>query len=117
MSYNIIAFQPRGLEFADFPLQRNGPLYGQTLYIDIRDMGTRSDGSTWIGTPLADASGAVGLIQQNISQLMTVAGKVTELQVLKKREHAVDASIRDTFHAAMPGVQNTTDARRRMKFS
>ena len=44
-----------------------------------------------------------------------VAGKVTELQVLKKRERAVDASIRDTFHMAMPGVQNTTDARRRME--
>jgi general secretion pathway protein L len=44
-----------------------------------------------------------------------VVGKVTELQVLKKRERAVDASIRDVFHSAMPGVQSTTDARRRME--
>jgi general secretion pathway protein L len=43
-----------------------------------------------------------------------VVGKAAELQVLKKREHQVDASIRDTFRTAM-GETNTTDARRRME--
>jgi general secretion pathway protein L len=65
---------------------------------------------------------AVGLRAWRVAALLLaglvtlhVAGKVVELQVLKKRERAVDASIRDTFHLAMPGVQNTADARRRME--
>jgi general secretion pathway protein L len=44
-----------------------------------------------------------------------VAGKATELAVLKKREHTLDASIDQAFRAAMPGEYNTTDARRRMQ--
>jgi len=44
-----------------------------------------------------------------------VAGKATELLVLKKREHTLDASIDQAFRAAMPGEHNTTDARRRME--
>jgi filamentous hemagglutinin family protein len=76
-SYNFISFQPRGQEFADMPLQRGGPLFGQTLWIDIRASGTRSDGTTWVGTPLADASGYVDEVGQSISQLMTVGGAVS----------------------------------------
>jgi filamentous hemagglutinin family protein len=74
-SYNFISFQPRA-EFADMPLQRNGPLYGATLWIDIRTSGTRSDGTSWVGTPLADASGVIGQVGQSIQQLMTVGGSV-----------------------------------------
>jgi len=44
-----------------------------------------------------------------------VAGKATELMVLKKREHTLDTSIDQAFRAAMPGEHNTTDARRRMQ--
>jgi general secretion pathway protein L len=44
-----------------------------------------------------------------------VAGKASELIVLKKREHTLDASIDQAFRAAMPGEYNTTDARRRMQ--
>lgn len=44
-----------------------------------------------------------------------VAGKATELIVLKKREHTIDASIDQAFRASMPGEHNTTDARRRME--
>jgi type II secretion system protein L len=44
-----------------------------------------------------------------------IAGKLGELQLLKNREHQIDASIRDTFHTAMPGDPNTLDARRRME--
>ena len=44
-----------------------------------------------------------------------LAGKIGELQLLKNRERQLDASIRDTFHAAMPGDPNTLDARRRME--
>src|SRR5258708_35868047 len=73
-TYNIVTFQPRGNEFADMPLQRNGILFGQTLYIDIRNTGTRSDGSSWVGTPVADASGFVNLVGRSIDQLLTTGG-------------------------------------------
>ena len=44
-----------------------------------------------------------------------VVGKAAELQLLKKREHQVDASIRDVVHSALPGERNTADARHRME--
>jgi filamentous hemagglutinin family protein len=86
-SYNFISFQPRAGEFADMPLQRppfvsvgadgNGAVYGQTLWIDIRASGTRSDGTNWVGTPLADASGFVANVGRSIEQLMTTGGTVS----------------------------------------
>ena len=76
-SYNFISFQARGTEFADTPLQRGGALFGKTLWIDIRDSGTRSDGSTWYGTPLANANGYVNAVSQSINMLMTKGGTVS----------------------------------------
>lgn len=76
-SYNFIPFVPRGNEFADMPLQRSGVLYGQTLYIDIRASGTRSDGTSWVGTPVADASGTVLGYGRSLPQLMTSGGSVS----------------------------------------
>lgn len=73
---NIVAVELRGAQLADSPLQRNSFLRGKTVYVDIRDSGT-FNGKTWVGTPLADASGYVGLIQRGVGQLTTDAGKVT----------------------------------------
>src|SRR6266566_522933 len=68
------------------------------------------------------AARAVGLRAWRVAAILLVsliglhlAGKLGELQLLKNREHQVDASIRDTFHTAMPGDPNTLDARRRME--
>ena len=33
----------RGSELADAPLQRNGPLYGETVYVDVEDAGILMD--------------------------------------------------------------------------
>jgi general secretion pathway protein L len=44
-----------------------------------------------------------------------ILGKATELHYLKTKEREVDASIRDTLHAAMPGEADTQDARHRME--
>jgi general secretion pathway protein L len=44
-----------------------------------------------------------------------VAGKAGELFMLKRAEKAVDVSIDQAFRAAMPGEQNTINARRRME--
>lgn len=113
-SYNIISFQPRA-EFADMPLQRNGALYGQTMYIDIRNTGTRSDGTTWVGTPLADASGYVAKVPRSIYQLMTVGGSVSLTTDLSTSNGAAsvktDGSITNVAGGSvkfLPGMVNTT---------
>lgn len=76
VSQNILTLQLRGAEFADSPLQRNGVFRGQEISIDIRASGNYY-GWDWVGTPLADVSGYVGLIQRGIGQLTTEGGSVT----------------------------------------
>jgi general secretion pathway protein L len=44
-----------------------------------------------------------------------IAGKAGELFMLKRAEKSVDASIDQAFRAAMPGEQNTINARKRME--
>jgi general secretion pathway protein L len=68
------------------------------------------------------SSRAAGLSAWRIAALLLLAlvalhvvGKAAELRVLKTREHEVDASIRDTFHRALPTEPGTVDARRRME--
>lgn len=72
---NIIAVQLLGTELADSPLNRDGTLRDQTIYVDIRDTGTYS-GTYWIGTPLANTLGYVGLIQRTVGELTTAGGTV-----------------------------------------
>jgi len=72
---NIIAVQLRGPELADSPLQQNGALRGQTVYVDIRDTGVY-DGTAWIGTPLGDISGYVNDISHTVGELTTNGGTV-----------------------------------------
>jgi general secretion pathway protein L len=74
------------------------------------------------GTYAPTSARAVGLRAWRVAAILLaslislhIAGKLGELQLLKNREHRVDASIRDTFHTAMPGDPNTLDARRRME--
>jgi general secretion pathway protein L len=65
---------------------------------------------------------AVGLRAWRVAALLLaclvglhILGKAVELRYLKTKEHQVDASIRDTLHAAMPAEQGTQDARRLME--
>jgi general secretion pathway protein L len=44
-----------------------------------------------------------------------IAGKATELTVLKRNEHKLDVSIREAFQTAMPGQASTPDARKVME--
>jgi filamentous hemagglutinin family protein len=85
-SSNFISISPTN-EFADMPLQRppfvsvgpdgKGVVYGQPLWIDIRASGTRSDGTTWLGTPLFNANGDVSNVGRSIFQLTTAGGNVS----------------------------------------
>ncbi|TLY70671.1 MAG: type II secretion system protein GspL [Gammaproteobacteria bacterium] len=74
------------------------------------------------GSYAPTAARAVGLRAWRVAAILLLSlislhlvGKIGELQLLKNRERQLDASIRDTFHAAMPGDPNTLDARRRME--
>lgn len=76
VSENIVAVQLNVAQLADSPLLRDGALHGETIYVDIRDSGTYN-GQAWVGTPLADASGYIGLIQRSVGELTTDGGSVT----------------------------------------
>jgi len=75
MSENIIAVQLLGAQLADSPLQRDGILHGTTINVDIRKTGVYG-GYSWVGTPLADASGYVGLIERTVGELTIDGGSV-----------------------------------------
>ena len=73
---NVISAQLRGAELANSPLQQSGALRGQTVYVDIREHGTRADGSTWQGTPLADISGEIAAIGHNVVERNLSGGTI-----------------------------------------
>ena len=72
---NFIPAQLLGTELANSPLQRNGPLRGLTIQIDLRQTGI-FHGQPWVGTPLADVSGYVNLVQRTVGELTTAGGTV-----------------------------------------
>ncbi|MDB6120950.1 MAG: hypothetical protein JWO08_4731, partial [Verrucomicrobiaceae bacterium] len=95
MTENILTLQLRGAEFSDSPLNRqNFSVRGVDLTIDIRKQGT-FNGFSWVGTPLADASGFVGLIQRNVAELTTAGGTVsinTGGSVVAQKGSVIDVS-------------------------
>jgi filamentous hemagglutinin family protein len=70
---NFLTVTLRGSELSVAPLQRNGVLRGDTIVVDITKTGT-FNGQDWVGTPLADVSGYLGLIERDVSQLTTGGG-------------------------------------------
>ena len=72
---NILTFDVQGAQLADSPLQRNGFLKGTTISVDIRETGSYN-GTSWVGTPLVDASGYLNLIQRSAGELTTGGGSV-----------------------------------------
>lgn len=72
---NLITLDLRAAELADSPLQRFGALRGQTITVDIRQTGT-FNGREWVGTPLADISGYVGIIERSVGELTIAGGTV-----------------------------------------
>ena len=75
VSDNIVSVELRGAELANSPLLRDGPLRGQTVQIDLRQTGTYN-GQPWVGTPLADTTGYVALVDHTVGQLTTRGGNV-----------------------------------------
>ncbi len=76
VSDNSLAVQLRATELEDNPANRNGPLHGDTVYVDLRAHGTNPDGTTWIGTPIADLSGDVAAIQYDVFERNLPGGTI-----------------------------------------
>lgn len=72
----ILTVNLRGAELADSALQRNGELRGAEVKVDLRKHGTRSDGTEWVGTPLANLNAYLNVIERNVGQLTVAGGTV-----------------------------------------
>ena len=75
VTQNILSIELRGSELADSPLQREGLFRGLTIQVDARNSGT-FNGLMWVGTPLADVTGFVNLIERTAGELTTAGGTV-----------------------------------------
>jgi filamentous hemagglutinin family protein len=76
VSRNVVTVNLRANELRDSPLQRNGPLYGKNIAVDISVTGQKSDGSTWYGTPFADASGYIASIGRAVGERTAIGGTI-----------------------------------------
>ena len=75
LAENIVTLQLRGSEFSNTPYNRDGLLRGVDITLDLRRQGVYN-GFAWAGTPLADATGYLGLIQRSVGALTTAGGNV-----------------------------------------
>ncbi|CAN5764026.1 hypothetical protein BH11VER1_BH11VER1_29890 [soil metagenome] len=81
LSQHILTVELRGAEVRDSPLQRDSVFRraGQDnpeITVDLRKTGTYN-GRTWYGTPLADLSGYLGLIERTVGELTVNGGSVS----------------------------------------
>lgn len=77
----LLTVQLRGAELAGSPLQRqsifrNTEGTAPSVTVDLRRFGVHN-GFYWVGTPLADLSGYLAIIQRDVSQLTTAGGSVS----------------------------------------
>jgi len=74
---NIVEVELRGNQLRDSPEQRDGPLRGETVRVDVRQSGVRADGTPWQGTPLADASGEISNIERGVAERSLSGGEIS----------------------------------------
>ncbi len=77
MESNLVRAELRGDELANSPVQRDGVLRGQPVFVDRRQTGTRSDGTVWQGTPVGDVSGQISLVGRSVQERNLSGGTVT----------------------------------------
>ncbi|MCB1743822.1 MAG: hypothetical protein KDK91_25830, partial [Gammaproteobacteria bacterium] len=63
---NFVAVEARGNELADAPLQRDGPIRGQSLVIDTR-----------VGTPFLRLGGAATSIERSAAERLSAGGRIS----------------------------------------
>lgn len=63
---NIVEVEPRSFELRDAPLQKDGPLFGKKVYVDIRN-----------GTPrILDISGSTARIERTVAERSVSGGSI-----------------------------------------
>ncbi len=73
---NVLRVELRGSQLADSPLQREGALRSDAIFVDVRESGTRADGTRWIGAPLADLSGDISNIRRGLAERNLSGGTI-----------------------------------------
>jgi filamentous hemagglutinin family protein len=73
---NVVAAQLTDAVLENSPLQKDGSLHGQTVYVDVSQTGTNADGSTWVGSPIGDFSGYANLVEHSVGELTVAGGSV-----------------------------------------
>jgi filamentous hemagglutinin family protein len=109
MERNVLRVELRGSQLRDSPMQRDGPLRGQAVSVDIRRSGTRADGTAWVGTPLADLAGDISAIPRSVAERNLKGGSVvlqSQGDVVIAPGSTVDVSGGTVRYA--DGVINTT---------
>jgi general secretion pathway protein L len=98
-------------------LLANGP-----LALFAQQLPTATPTNLLQGPYTPTTSRAVGLRAWKVAAILAaclvglhVAGKATELSLLKRNEHKLDVSIREAFQTALPGQASTPDARKFME--
>lgn len=77
MEHNVVRAELRGDELADSPIQRDGALRGEAVFVDVRQHGTRADGTSWQGTPIGDVSGQISLVNRDVKERNLNGGTVS----------------------------------------
>jgi filamentous hemagglutinin len=67
-SRNSVKVELRSNELRDFPVVKAGLLYQLSINVDASASGTRADGTSWQGTPLADASAWIALTTRSLDE-------------------------------------------------
>ncbi len=102
----LVTFIVTANEVANSPLAQN--LIGQTVTIDTRLSGTRSDGVTWVGSPVVDATGYANLIPESIYQVLTAGGSISTNGVNFIQQPGSVVNVSGGYVSYTGGTINTT---------
>jgi filamentous hemagglutinin family protein len=76
-SRNSVSVNLGSNELADSPAVRESPIFRQSIFVDASETGTRADGTTYVGTPLADAAGSIAVsVTRTLSERLAGAGSI-----------------------------------------
>lgn len=92
---NALTVRLQGAELRDSPVQRDSPLRGQQVTVDVRRRGVTADGRAWIGTPLADLTEAAQGVRRTVGERSTTGGTVqlnAEGDVIAAQGSTIDVS-------------------------
>lgn len=86
MERNSLRVELRGSQLADSPVQRDGALRAgnpglggeltEAVYVDVRQSGTRADGTTWRGSPVGDLSADIATVARDVRERNLDGGNV-----------------------------------------